>query len=83
MIHNNLKIAYRNLIRNKGYSFINISGLAIGMACTILLLIWVNHELSYDKFHKDNSKLYQVVTVRHYTRKTLAMVAPRHKLSAL
>lgn len=66
MLLNNLKIAYRNLIRNKGYSFINISGLAIGMACTLLLLLWVNHELSYDKFHKKEKHLYQIVNWQSY-----------------
>ena len=64
MLLNNLKIAYRNLIRNKAYSLINISGLAIGMACTILLLLWVNHEMSYDKFHKDSEQIYKIAN-RH------------------
>jgi len=67
MFLNNLKIAYRNLIRNKGYSFINISGLAIGMACTILLLLWVNHELSYDKFHQKEKQLFQIVNWQTYS----------------
>lgn len=67
MFINNLKIAYRNLIRNKGYSLINISGLAIGMACTILLLLWVNHELSYDKFHTKEKQLYQIVNWQTYS----------------
>lgn len=60
MFLNNLKIAYRNLIRNKAYSLINISGLAIGMACTILLLLWVNHELSYNKFHDEVDQIYKI-----------------------
>lgn len=67
MLINNLKIAYRNLIRNKGYSFINIAGLAIGMACTLLLLLWVNHEMSYDKFHEKNQQLYQIVNWQTYS----------------
>jgi len=67
MFLTNLKIAYRNLIRNKGFSFINISGLAIGMACTILLLLWVNHELSYDKFHKNEKQLFQIVNWQTYS----------------
>ena len=67
MFFNNLKIAYRNLIRNKGYSFINISGLAIGMACTLLLLLWVNHEFSYDKFHKKEKQLFQIVNWQTYS----------------
>ena len=63
----NLKIAYQNLVRNKGYSFINISGLAIGMACTLLLLLWVNHEMSYDKFHKKDKQLFQIVNWQTYS----------------
>jgi putative ABC transport system permease protein len=60
MLFNNLKIAFRNLIRNKGYSFINIFGLALGMACTILILLWINHETSYDSFHKKKDRIFRV-----------------------
>ncbi|GAB7088221.1 ABC transporter permease [Marinifilum fragile] len=73
MIINNLKIAYRNLIRNKGYSFINIVGLAIGMACTILLLLWVNHEMNYDTFHNDAERVYQVGNYQTWNGKRNAM----------
>ncbi len=73
MFLNNFKIAYRNLIRNKGYSFINISGLAIGMACTILLLLWVNHEMSYNNFHKDADRIYQVANFQTWNGKKNAM----------
>ncbi len=61
MILHNLKIAYRNILRNKGYSFLNIFGLAIGMACTILLLLWANREMSFDKFHENTDNLYTIV----------------------
>jgi len=67
MFLTNIKIAYRNLIRNKGFSFINIAGLTIGMTCTILLLLWVNHELSYDKFHKKEKQLFQIVNWQTYS----------------
>lgn len=60
MIRNYLKIAWRNLSRNKGFSFINISGLAIGMAATTLILLWIQHEASYDNFHEKKDRLYQV-----------------------
>src|SRR5580765_8387251 len=46
------KVALRNIIKNRGYSFINISGLAIGMAATILILMWVQNEMSVDRFHE-------------------------------
>ena len=58
MIRNYLKIAWRNLIRNKGFSAINISGLAVGMASAILILLWIYNEVSYDRFHKNKGYLY-------------------------
>ena len=60
MIRNYLKIAWRNIMRHRAYSLINISGLAIGMACSILILLWVQHELSYDRFHKNADELYRI-----------------------
>jgi putative ABC transport system permease protein len=60
MIKNYFKIAFRNLLRHKAYSFINISGLAIGMACSILILLWVQNELSYDRFHANARQLYRI-----------------------
>ncbi len=60
MFRNYLKIAFRNILRHKTYSFINVAGLAIGMACCILILLWVNHELSYDKFHENADRIYRL-----------------------
>lgn len=60
MLRNFFKIAYRNILRNKGFSFINISGLAIGMASAMLILLWVQNEVSYDRFHVKLNRLYQV-----------------------
>lgn len=60
MLRNYIKIAFRNLFRHKGYSFINIFGLSIGMGCSILILLWVQNELSYDRFHPNPDKLYRV-----------------------
>jgi len=60
MIINFFKIAWRNLLRNKSFSFINISGLAIGMAAAILILLWIQDEISYDNFHDKKDRLYQV-----------------------
>src|SRR5690242_13216665 len=59
MIKNYLKIAWRNLLRNKSFSIINISGLAIGMASTILILLWILHEVGYDRFHEKKDRIYQ------------------------
>ncbi|MFV1883325.1 MAG: ABC transporter permease [Balneola sp.] len=61
MLKNYLKIAFRNLARNKSYSFINIFGLAIGLTCSILIGLYIIHELSYDKFHENGDRIYRVV----------------------
>jgi ABC-type antimicrobial peptide transport system permease subunit len=60
MIKNFFKIAYRNLIRNKGFSFLNITGLAIGMASAILIILWIQNELGFDGFHVNKDRIYQV-----------------------
>ena len=52
--------AYRNIIKDKVYSIINISGLAIGLASSILILLWLQNELSYDKFHKNAGQIYRI-----------------------
>ncbi|MGB2905914.1 MAG: ABC transporter permease [Candidatus Aminicenantaceae bacterium] len=59
------KLALRKLRRQKGYSLINIAGLAMGMACCILILTWVWDELSYDRFHKNSDKIFRIVTENH------------------
>lgn len=60
MIKNYIKIVWRNITRNKVNSFINIAGLAIGMACVILIFLYVQDELKYDLFFKDADRIYQV-----------------------
>lgn len=60
MIRNYIKVAIRNLLRQKGFSFINIFGLALGISCTALIGMWVNDELSYDRFHKDYERMYRI-----------------------
>jgi putative ABC transport system permease protein len=67
MIKNYLKVALRNIRRHKGFSFINIAGLAIGLACCLLITIWVLDELSYDKFHENATNLYRVEEDQHYS----------------
>ncbi|RLD54173.1 MAG: hypothetical protein DRJ05_15160 [Bacteroidetes bacterium] len=67
MYKNYLITAIRNLIRQKGFSIINISGLAIGMAISILIFLWVRHELSYDKFNENTDQLFRVVQTQHYS----------------
>jgi len=58
MIKNFFKIAYRNILRNKAFSFINISGLAIGMASAVLILLWIQNEMGHDKFHANSNRIY-------------------------
>ena len=60
MLKNYIRIAFRNLYRNKGFSMINIGGLAVGMASSVLILLWVQNEMSFDRFHKKNDRLYEV-----------------------
>lgn len=67
MINNFIKIALRNIKKHKGYSFINITGLAAGMACCLLITIWVLDELSYDRFHENFQHLYRVEENQNYS----------------
>jgi putative ABC transport system permease protein len=60
MLKNYFVITIRNLVKHRFYSFINISGLAIGITCSILILLWVADEVSYDKFIPKADRLYQV-----------------------
>jgi len=60
MLKNYLKVALRSFFKHKGYSFINVTGLATGIACCILILLWVQNELSFDKFHENADNLYLV-----------------------
>src|SRR3954452_9159728 len=63
MIANYFKIAFRNLAKNKAFSFINIFGLSIGLTCCILITLYIVHETSYDKYHKNADRIYQIATV--------------------
>ncbi|WP_350289110.1 ABC transporter permease [uncultured Croceitalea sp.] len=61
MFKNYIKIAWRNILKNKGYSIINIGGLAIGLACFLLIAIFISNELSYDKYHAKKDAIYRVI----------------------
>ncbi len=74
MFRNYLISMIRNLIRQKGFSIINILGLTIGMAIAILIYIWVTNELSYDKFNQKVDNLYRLVQTQHYTSGPLTTV---------
>ncbi len=60
MLKNYIKIAFRNLKKNKGYSLINIFGLAIGITSCVIILLYISNELSYDKFYKNAGSIYRV-----------------------
>jgi putative ABC transport system permease protein len=62
MLKNFLLVAGRNFLRQKLYSFINVLGLASGLACTLFIYLWVNDELSKDRFHKNSDRIFHVVS---------------------
>jgi len=66
MLKNYFKIAFRNLFKNKLYSFINIAGLAIGMAACILILLWVTDEINYNRFNKNIDSIFIIPQTQHY-----------------
>ncbi|NOW96690.1 ABC transporter permease [Mucilaginibacter sp. SG564] len=69
MIKSYLKIAWRNIARNKVHTFINVAGLSVGLVCSLLILLWVQNELSIDGFLKNSSRLYSVYEHQNYDHK--------------
>lgn len=66
MFRNYFKIAVRNLWKNKVFSFVNITGLALGMAVSMLIILYVAHEYSYNKFHTKGENIIQAVATAKY-----------------
>src|SRR4051812_30968132 len=66
MIKNFFKIALRNLLKRKAYTFINVMGLATGMAVCLLIILFVTDELNYDQFHEQGDYIYRMVVKRQY-----------------
>ena len=62
MFKNYLKIAIRSLFKDKFFSFLNVSGLTIGITCCLLIMTYVNYELSYDKHFTNHENIYRVIT---------------------
>ena len=67
MLKNYFKTAWRNLLHNKTFSLINISGLALGMTCSLLIMLWIKEEVQMDKFHQNNKRLYRVMENQFYS----------------
>jgi hypothetical protein len=61
MFKNYIKIAWRNLIKNKAHTFINVTGLSVGMAVAVLIGLWIWNELSYDKYHDNYDRIVRVM----------------------
>jgi putative ABC transport system permease protein len=61
MLHNFIKVALRNMIRQRGYTVINVVGLAVGIACCLIIYTFVRHEWTYDRFHEDADRIYRVI----------------------
>ena len=61
LLLNTVKVSFRKMRRQKWYSLITVAGLAVGIACSVLILLWVRHELSYDRFHAKAGSIYRVI----------------------
>lgn len=82
MLKNYLKIAFRNLAKDRLYSLINIIGLAVGMACCLFILLYIQDEVSYDRFHRDSDQIYRAALdlnrpdgTRHFASTPFALAA--------
>ena len=75
MIRNYTNVTFRNMIKYPAYSFINITGLSVGLAAFILIAMWIQHELSYDRFHEKHGRIYRVVENQFYANNEVFPVA--------
>lgn len=82
MYRNYLKIALRNLLKHRGYSFINITGLAVGIACCILIMLFVMDELSYDRYLPNADHIYRVQTDVNVVGNTLNLATSSFPMAA-
>ncbi len=69
MFKYNLKFAWRNLVKDRQFTLLNLIGLSTGLACTLLIYMWVSDELSFDKFHEKDSQIYQLMESRRFPGK--------------
>src|SRR5277367_6638180 len=95
MIRNYIKIAWRNLKKDKQFTLLNVFGLSAGIACTLLIYLWVHDEVSYDKFFDKGDQIYQVMEHRKgnggqnltdessgLVSETIALMSPEIKYAA-
>lgn len=83
MFRNYLKITLRNIRRHRGYTFINIGGLSLGMTCVLLILLYVRHELSYDRYHPDAERIYRVAVKSNFPGRNDIVLTPAALAPAL
>ncbi len=76
MLHNYFTVAFRSMIRQKAFSFINILGLALGLTGSLLVLLWVKDELSYDQFHVNGKHIYRVMALVPWEENRTLAVTP-------
>jgi putative ABC transport system permease protein len=70
MFKNNLKIAWRNLMKDRQFTFLNLLGLSTGIACTLLIYLWIRDEYQFDRFHEKDAQIYQLMEYRKSTGET-------------
>src|SRR5664279_5801543 len=73
MFKNSLKLAWRNLAKDRQFTFLNLLGLSTGLACALLIYLWVHDELSIDKFNEKDSRLYEAMKTSPNSDGTIGM----------
>ena len=81
MFKNYLKIALRNLFKHKVYSFISMAGLSVGIACCLMILLYIQHELSFDRYHNNGDRIYRLVKGNNANTPELWAPAARKRIS--
>ena len=82
MFLNNLKLAFRSILRKKGYSLTSIIGMAVGITCCLVITLFVLDELSYDQYHEKKDRIYRLVTTSGHSGNSHAKIAGRWGLAA-
>jgi putative ABC transport system permease protein len=72
MFFNHIKVAWRNLVNTKGYAAINIGGLSVGLAITLLIGLWLWDEISFNKYHKNYDQIAQIMNVGNFNEQRFA-----------